>query len=115
MRKFTLLGLIAGLMALGVPAVASAAQPPPAGYGTNCSYAAGQAVAGTNQGGNEVYVYKGTGSTGDPSTSAVGACVNVPAGAGALEGGTVEVGQGPNANPPGGTGTYAVIDGNNAN
>jgi hypothetical protein len=121
MRKFALLGVTAGLMALSVPATALAAQPPPTNYGTNCDYAKSPpqtvshgtndipAPVGPDPGGNQVYVYSGTGSTGDPGTIAVGVCGNVPAGAGTFQGGTAEVGT--NATK----GTYAVIDGNNGN
>jgi hypothetical protein len=106
MRRFSLLGLVVGLVVLTVPAAASANQAP--GYGQNCGYAAGP--TGANVGGNELYVYAlTTGSTGNSGTEAVGVCANFPAGAGTFEGGTAEVGVDQ------ARGEYAILDGNNSN
>jgi hypothetical protein len=109
MRKVTLLGLALGVVALGMPGGAAANKQ--AGYGSNCDYATAGGNTGVGQtvAGNQVFVYTGTGSTGNAGTTAVGGCVNVPAGAGALEGGTAEIGT------DAARGSYAVIDGNNAN
>jgi hypothetical protein len=102
MRKFSLLGLVVGIVMLAVPVAASANQA--AGYtGTDCTWAANEGA--TNVGGaGAVYVYNGTaGSTGNPGTSATGACVNVNGFGGYAENGS------------GTQGSYTVVDGSNNN
>ncbi len=103
MRKFALLGTMAGLALLGVPAGASANA---INSGSDCNYATAPPQAqsvGTTQAGNQVYVYEGAGSTGNAGTTAVGACGNVGG-----KGGFAEAGSGTQ-------GTYAVVDGSDNN
>jgi hypothetical protein len=102
MRKFSLLGLVVGLLVLAIPAGAGANQV--TGYGTGCSWANSQSVAPANNGTVDVYA-GGTGSTGNAGTTAAGACVNVNG-----NGGVAEVG----ADPTKGQ-AYAVADGLNSN
>src|SRR3954454_24388633 len=107
MHKASLLGLAAGLVVLAAPAGALAAQ-----SGTDCNYASGS-PAGTTVAGNQLYVYAGPGGSSGTASTAVGACVNVPGGAGVVQGGLVELGTGTNSG--GGPGVYGVIDGDNNN
>src|SRR3954462_2661467 len=109
MKKVSLLGIALGVAALALPGAATANKQ--VGYGDNCNYATtgGNTGVGQTVAGNQVFVYTGTGSTGNAGTTAVGGCVTVPAGAGAMQGGTAEIGT------DAARGSYAVIDGNNAN
>jgi hypothetical protein len=110
MRKITLLGLLVGLVALAVPALASANS---VNSGTNCDYASqsgnkvavgtGAVGAGDVGSSTQVDVYSGPGSTGNAGTSATGACANVNG-----FGGFVEEGSGT-------PGSYVVVDGSNNN
>lgn len=85
---------VAGLLAVPAGALAQAS-------GSDCSY--------TTTGGTAAGVQAGSGGmTGDPSTTAVGACVNAPTPVGTFQGGSVEVGLS-------GTELYGVIDGDNEN
>jgi hypothetical protein len=129
MRKFSLLGAIVGLGALAAPSGALARD------GSNCDYAASQAVpvkvVDTGPTGNQVYVYEGSGVSGT-ATVAAGTCVNLTGNSVAgleLEGGTLEAGGSPTngvagvqstAVTPaeevtGVPGAYAVVDGDNDN
>jgi hypothetical protein len=107
MRVLVALSLAA--TALAVPAGASANKQ--VGYGDNCNYATtgGNTGVGQTVAGNQVFVYTGTGSTGNAGTTAVGGCVNVPAGAGTVQGGTAEAGTDAER------GSYAVVDGSDFN
>lgn len=113
MRKFTLLGLIVGLVALALPAGAWANA---ANSGKDCDYASSQGgtVVGTASapGGDagsstQVDAYTGShGSTGNADTSATGACANVngfggfvETGSGKAEGGSYVVADGSDNNP----------------
>ena len=141
MRKLVLLGILAGLAALTAPAGAWANQG--TGYtGTDCNYAKSppqDITVGTNlipppngpdPGGNQVYVYKGAGSTGNGGTTAVGACAYAPGGSAVgFEGGSAEAGVdltrgvvGPQSTAvtpaeqvTGVPGAYVVADGNDNN
>jgi hypothetical protein len=105
MRKFILLGSIAGLFVLGAPAVAGANQ---VNSGTDCNYARSQSqvVPPVDNASPvaQVFVYQGTGSTGNAGTSATGACVNVQGFGGFAEAGTDNT-----------RGDYVVLDGSNNN
>ena len=99
-----------GFVVLAAPAGALAAQ-----SGVDCNYASGS-PAGTTVMGNQLYVYAGPGGSSGSATTAVGACVNVPAGTGVLEGGLVEVGTGGASSSQAPIpAVYGVIDGNNNN
>jgi hypothetical protein len=129
MRKFSLLGAIVGLAALAAPSGALARD------GSNCDYAASQAVPvpviDTGPTGNQVYVYEGNGVSGT-ALVAGGACANLTGnniGGNEFEGGTVEAGASPTAGVVGVEstaatpavevfgvpGAYGVVDGDNDN
>jgi hypothetical protein len=91
MRKLTLLGVVAGLIVLAIPAAASANA---VSNGTDCTWTAAESVAGTP-------AYVGHGSTGNANTTAAGVCVTVNGKGGYGEAGTDGNGH-----------AYVVLDGN---
>jgi hypothetical protein len=126
MRKFSSLGVVVGLAVFIIPSAALGAG---RASGGDCDYAkkppqtVSVPIVDTGPNGNQVYAYAGSGVSGDPSITAVGACINLTnavtdGGANRFDGGTVEAGATltKGALPTGsGPGAYAIVDGDSNN